>query len=146
MSFTHAISGFLAFYIIKLDEIGNRPGWAWIFLLEGLFTILFGISAFFLIPCSPSHFRLLNPKEKEYVLIQLRESGAISHDEAVDSFNWHEMMQAVGLPHVWMLLPLFFFEGKGCSSSLLLYTMLKCTFQALYFTDLDCVSYVPFSA
>jgi len=32
--------GFLAVAIHKMDGIGGRPGWAWIFIIEGLATIL----------------------------------------------------------------------------------------------------------
>jgi sugar phosphate permease len=32
--------GFLAVAIHNMDGIGGRPEWAWIFILEGLFTIL----------------------------------------------------------------------------------------------------------
>ena len=33
-----AFSGLLAFAIAKMDGVGGRPGWAWIFLLEGIAT------------------------------------------------------------------------------------------------------------
>lgn len=37
-----AFSGLLAFAIAKMDGVGNLPGWAWIFILEGIATVLLG--------------------------------------------------------------------------------------------------------
>lgn len=37
-----AFSGLLAFAIARMDGIGGRPGWAWIFILEGFATVVLG--------------------------------------------------------------------------------------------------------
>ncbi len=39
-----AFSGLLAFGIANMDGVGGRPGWAWIFILEGMATVLLGKS------------------------------------------------------------------------------------------------------
>ncbi|KAG6895357.1 hypothetical protein C0992_001678, partial [Termitomyces sp. T32_za158] len=95
---TGAFSGLLAYGIIGMDGLGNRPGWAWIFILEGLFSTLFGISAFFTLPQSPSHARFLTKMEKEYVISRLRQTGAISRDDNTDAFSWQEVRKAFTLP------------------------------------------------
>ncbi|KAF8068065.1 major facilitator superfamily domain-containing protein [Lyophyllum atratum] len=110
-SISGAFSGILAFGIINMNGVGHRPGWAWIFILEGIFTVLFGASSFFLLPRSPAHARFLNDKEKEYVIAQLRETGATGKDEDVDKFSWREVGMAFRLPQVWMLAVIFFFDG-----------------------------------
>lgn len=112
-SISGAFSGLLAFAIINMDGIGNRPGWAWIFILEGLFTFLFGLCSYFLLPRSPSHTRFLNETERAYVVERLRESGSTAHDESADGFSWREVRQAFRLPQVWMLAVILFFNG-GC--------------------------------
>jgi hypothetical protein len=38
-----------------MDGIGNQEGWRWIFLLEGLATVVMGVAVFFLLPDSPAH-------------------------------------------------------------------------------------------
>lgn len=38
-----AATFFSAAAIVKMNGIGSRPGWAWIFILEGLLTILLGL-------------------------------------------------------------------------------------------------------
>ncbi|KAF9000861.1 major facilitator superfamily domain-containing protein [Cyathus striatus] len=110
-SISGAFSGLLAFGIINMDGIGGRPGWAWIFILEGLFTFLFGMASFFWLPRSPTHARFFNQKEKDYVVAKLKEDGASGRDEATDAFSWREVWMAFKLPQVWMLAIIFFFDG-----------------------------------
>ncbi|KAG9091240.1 hypothetical protein FRC07_011887, partial [Ceratobasidium sp. 392] len=43
-----AFSGILAYGIVKMNGIGGLKGWQWIFLLEGLVTIVVGLGSFFL--------------------------------------------------------------------------------------------------
>ncbi|KAG6889428.1 hypothetical protein C0995_001196 [Termitomyces sp. Mi166 len=110
-SLAGAFSGLLAYGIIRMDGLGQRPGWSWIFILEGVFSILFGFSAFFILPHSPAHAPFLNDPEKHYVISRLRESGAISRNDQVDAFNWGEVGKAFTLPHAWMLYSISFFAG-----------------------------------
>lgn len=42
-----AFGGLLAAALAKLGGRGNLPGWAWIFLIEGLFTCLVACASFF---------------------------------------------------------------------------------------------------
>ncbi|KAG6850301.1 hypothetical protein H0H93_015243 [Arthromyces matolae] len=109
-SLSGAFSGILAYGIMRMDGIGHRAGWAWIFILEGLFTVVFGLVAFFILPRSPAHARFLDEKEKDFVISRLRSSGAIDDDDA-DSFSWREVGRTFTLPHVLILSVTFFFCG-----------------------------------
>jgi hypothetical protein len=91
--------------------IAGRPGWAWIFILEGLFTVLFGLSSFFLLPRSPAHAFFFDDREKDYVIASLRKDGSTSYDERIDAFSWVEVGRAFKLPQVWFLAVIFFFDG-----------------------------------
>ncbi|KAF8219144.1 MFS general substrate transporter [Tricholoma matsutake] len=110
-SLSGAFSGILAYGIINMNGVGHRPGWAWIFILEGLFTVAFGLFSFFILPRSPAHARFFNEKEKAYVIAHLREDGATSRTEEIDMFSWREVRQAFTLPQVWMLAVIFFLDG-----------------------------------
>ncbi|KAI9512858.1 MFS general substrate transporter [Russula earlei] len=59
-----AFSGFLAVAIHNMDGIGGRPGWAWIFILEGLATVLV---AYF-----PETAKFLTEAERLYMIRDLK--------------------------------------------------------------------------
>lgn len=110
-SISGAFSGLLAFGIINMHGIGNKPGWAWIFFLEGLFTFVFGLMSFLLLPRSPSNARFLSLQEKYYIAERLRQDGATGKDDKADAFSWKEVGMAFKLPQVWMLALVFFMDG-----------------------------------
>ncbi|KAI7362920.1 MFS general substrate transporter [Hortaea werneckii] len=85
-----AFSGLLAFAIAKMDGVGGKAGWAWIFLLEGIATVLIGIACFFVMPDTPAlSSRWLNAEEIRYLEIQtyIKEGGRSSM-EATEKFKW----------------------------------------------------------
>ncbi|KAI0535320.1 major facilitator superfamily transporter [Xylaria digitata] len=49
-----AFSGLLAYAIAKLNGVGGLEGWRWIFILEGLLTVVMGVACFFLLVDSPA--------------------------------------------------------------------------------------------
>jgi MFS family permease len=51
--------------LMQLGGIGGLHGWQWMFLLEGLPTILVGIIVFFKLPNRPSEVRWLTPQEAQ---------------------------------------------------------------------------------
>ncbi|TVY19781.1 putative transporter [Lachnellula arida] len=54
MSIADVIAAFLAFGILHLRGVQHQAGWRWLFLIEGLFTLVVGASAFVLMPPSPT--------------------------------------------------------------------------------------------
>lgn len=44
-----SFGGLLAAAIVNMDGVGGKPGWAWIFILEGLVTIVVGIISFWMV-------------------------------------------------------------------------------------------------
>lgn len=57
--------GLLATAISKMDGIGGRPGWAWIFILEGLLTVICAGASFFILQDFPDTARFLSEKERK---------------------------------------------------------------------------------
>ncbi|GAA6017703.1 hypothetical protein JCM11491_001175 [Sporobolomyces phaffii] len=103
-SISGAFSGLLAAAIINLDGKGGQEGWRWIFYLEGLFTVLFGVALFFLLPGSPSTCRFLTPRQRELVTHRLA-ADTPSGKEAIDDeeFSWVEVKKSLTSPHVLIL-------------------------------------------
>lgn len=49
---TGIITSLLAFALLHLRGVNGWAGWRWLFLIEGLITLLVGIASFFLMPAS----------------------------------------------------------------------------------------------
>ncbi|KAK0243687.1 major facilitator superfamily domain-containing protein [Armillaria nabsnona] len=103
-SLSGAFSGILAYGIIRMDGVGGRAGWRWIFILEGAFTVAWGLMSYFLMPRDAMAARFLRPAEREYLTSQVAESGG-------ERFEWREVRKALVAPHVWIISVVFFFLG-----------------------------------
>ena len=66
-----AFSGLLAAAISRMDGIGGYAGWRWIFIIEGLITVVLGVGCFFLLIDSPGlSTKWLDQDEIRYMVIQ----------------------------------------------------------------------------
>ncbi|KAK4109231.1 MFS general substrate transporter [Canariomyces notabilis] len=70
-----AFSGLLAFAIGKMDGIGGLHGWQWIFILEGIATVLVAGIAFFVLHDYPGTSRFLTEEERAFVVYRLKYQG-----------------------------------------------------------------------
>ena len=61
--------GLLATAIIKMEGVGGLAGWRWIFILEGLATIVAGIIATVFLPTDIQSARFLTAEEKVFACI-----------------------------------------------------------------------------
>jgi MFS family permease len=52
--------------------IGGRPGWAWIFILEGLLTVLFGVLSFWAVHDFPDEATFLTEQDRARVIRRLK--------------------------------------------------------------------------
>jgi hypothetical protein len=59
--------GLLAVAIVNMQGVGGKAGWAWIFILEGLFTVLCAIASYFIIADFPEHAKFLSETESTCV-------------------------------------------------------------------------------
>lgn len=55
-----------------MNSIGGRPGWAWIFILEGVLTVLFGIASFWAVQNFPDKANFLSEQDRARVLRRLK--------------------------------------------------------------------------
>ncbi|KAJ8517655.1 hypothetical protein ONZ45_g5173 [Pleurotus djamor] len=67
-SIAGAFSGLLAFGISFMDGVAGMLGWSWIFILEGLGTVLVGLVAFIVMVDFPATATFLTHEERAYVL------------------------------------------------------------------------------
>ncbi|KAK4216691.1 major facilitator superfamily domain-containing protein [Rhypophila decipiens] len=70
-SLAGAFGGLLASAIGKMDYMRGYRGWRWIFILEGVVTVLFGILFLFTFPSFPEEATWLTEDERAYVKARL---------------------------------------------------------------------------
>lgn len=78
----------------QLDNVASLAGWQWLFLIEGLPSVMMGIAAFFYLDDKVSDARWLSPSEKAQVTADLAdEASQIPHLSIVASLSnrrvWH---------------------------------------------------------
>ncbi|KIK69135.1 hypothetical protein GYMLUDRAFT_214141 [Collybiopsis luxurians FD-317 M1] len=76
-----AFSGVLAYGLERMDHLGGLHGWQWIFCLEGIVTVLFGLISPFFIHDSIQTATFLTVSEKDYLqrAITLETSEVVTH-------------------------------------------------------------------
>ena len=82
-----------------MNGVGGLGGWRWIFILEGLLTILVSIAAYFFIFNYPATASFLTESERKRIYVRLKASNDATTDEA---FSWKNVRQALGDPKVWL--------------------------------------------
>ncbi|KAL1736843.1 major facilitator superfamily domain-containing protein [Schizophyllum commune] len=77
-----AFGGLLATAIMKMDGIGGLAGWRWIFILEGIVTILFALGAAFILPADLQSAKFFTDEERAHALRRMKADGAPSPEFA----------------------------------------------------------------
>ncbi|KAJ5783289.1 major facilitator superfamily domain-containing protein [Penicillium paradoxum] len=107
-SLSGAFSGLLAAAIQQMDGMRGLRGWQWIFLLEGLFTVCFGIVSFFLLPNGPDSVMTFTPQHIEHCVARLRLDQNFLENEKV---TWKEVISVLADLHVWVACFALFCSG-----------------------------------
>lgn len=70
--------------------IGGRPGWAWIFILEGLLTMLIGAVSFWVVQDFPDDAKFLSPDDRARVIrrLKLDQQSSASHEDFNMTYFW----------------------------------------------------------
>lgn len=84
-----AFGGLLARGINEMNGMGGLPGWAWIFILEGLFTFVVAITAYFVMSDYPETAKFLNDDERKEIHRRLEADRSSLADEADLKYFFH---------------------------------------------------------
>ncbi|KAH9226597.1 hypothetical protein K456DRAFT_1730862 [Colletotrichum gloeosporioides 23] len=92
-----AFSGLLAFVIVRMDGLAGIAGWRWIFIIEGIASVVAGVATFFLFIDTPAlSTRWLGADERKY--LELRQyavqGNSIRVREAEKTRKW-EILRSV---------------------------------------------------
>ena len=103
------VGGFLGGFLLGLDGHSGLAGWQWLFLVEGVPSILLGISVLWYLTDTPRDAHWLSEQQRAWLVgrmeTDVRESGAIHHASA---------LEVLRRPIVWfMALPYFLMLTAG---------------------------------
>jgi len=80
-----AFSGLLAAGITKMDGLGGQSGWRWIFIMEGIISVVIGASCFLLLPDSPTlSSKWLKPDEQRFLNLIHQATRGSARDQLVE--------------------------------------------------------------
>ena len=78
-----AFGGLLASAIAGMNGVGGYSNWRWIFILEGIATILVGVLAYFAVTDFPEDAKWLSEDEREWIITSTRKSKLAQTTESV---------------------------------------------------------------
>ncbi|MGP2684025.1 4-hydroxyphenylacetate permease [Serratia marcescens] len=105
MPVTMAIGSLVSGYILALDGVMNLKGWQWLFLLEGIPSVLLGVVVWFYLDDTPAKAKWLTDEEKaslkammEADKLQLvQPNGPSSHRALQQRSLWREIFTPIVL-------------------------------------------------
>ncbi|UNI16520.1 hypothetical protein JDV02_002948 [Purpureocillium takamizusanense] len=98
-SLAGAFGGILAYGIGKMAGVVWENGWRWIFILEGIVTVLVAFAAYWFIENYPSTAKFLTTQERSFIHARLAADSDALHDE---TFAWRAVLDAVRDPSCWL--------------------------------------------
>lgn len=85
-----SFGGLLAAAIGNMDGVGGKRGWSWIFILEGLATVLIAIASFWMVFDFPDEATFLSDTDRQRVIRRLKadQQSSAEHEEFKMSYFW----------------------------------------------------------
>ncbi len=91
------VMGAMSGWLLSLDGTANLHGWQWLFIAQGLPTVLVGLAVLAFLPDSPAKVTWLEPAEKDWIAEELaREQRLIGGPQS------HNMLATLRNPRVLM--------------------------------------------
>jgi ACS family tartrate transporter-like MFS transporter len=102
-SLAGVVGGPLSSALLKLDGVAGLAGWQWLFVAEGVPTVLLGLSVLLVLKDGPEQAEWLTAGEKSWLKSELERDrrlyGATEHHSLIDAFK---------LPGIWLLVAVYF--------------------------------------
>ncbi|KFZ00427.1 hypothetical protein V498_00084 [Pseudogymnoascus sp. VKM F-4517 (FW-2822)] len=92
-----AFGGLLAAAIGKMAGIEGKAGWSWIFIIEGLLTIVVGVAAYFVIVDTPEKAKFVTDEDRA----EIRRRIAHDTNELADEFDMRYVWDALTDWKIW---------------------------------------------
>ncbi|EIN03820.1 MFS general substrate transporter [Punctularia strigosozonata HHB-11173 SS5] len=97
-----AFGGLLAAAIANMDGVAGKPGWAWIFILEGLITVIAGALSPFIIQDFPDTAKFLTEPERAFIVKRLQSDNQFS--AAGEDLKWKYILKSLLDVKTWIAM------------------------------------------
>ncbi|KAI8264242.1 putative transporter [Colletotrichum sp. SAR11_239] len=94
-----AFGGLLAYSILKMDGVAGRAGWRWVFIIEGIFSIIIAPIIWFGLPNDPGNAYFLTAEEKR--MMKVRAAQRVQYMGS-EEFSWDEVKIALKDPKLYI--------------------------------------------
>ncbi|KAL2220630.1 major facilitator superfamily domain-containing protein [Thermoascus aurantiacus ATCC 26904] len=94
-----AVGGLLAYGILQMDGVAGKAGWRWVYIIEGLFSMVVAVWIWFGLPNDPANAYFLTDEEKWMMRVRNEQRRKYMGSE---KFSWEEMRIAVTDPKLYM--------------------------------------------
>jgi len=96
-----AFSGLLAYGISFMNGVGGYAGWRWLFILEGIPSVILGFVNWYAMTDYPHVATWLTPEEKRWCEARMPKDGSNAHEE---KFSWDEIIETCKSVQTWLLI------------------------------------------
>ncbi|OAA61497.1 MFS transporter [Cordyceps fumosorosea ARSEF 2679] len=94
-----AFGGLLAYCLLKMDGIAGLAGWRWVYIIEGIFSILIAPLIWFGLPNDPSNAYFLTTEEKHIMKVRAIQRAQYMGSE---EFSWEEIRIGLKDPKLYL--------------------------------------------
>ncbi len=94
-----AFGGLLAYGLLQMDGVSGVRGWRWLFIIQGILSLIIGVAAIFFLPNTAEQARFLTPEEKAIGRARLARQDEEVGDNKV---QWKQVTSALTSPLVWV--------------------------------------------
>ncbi|KAI1405001.1 MFS general substrate transporter [Hypoxylon fuscum] len=98
-SLAGAFGGILAYGIGRMRGVVFENGWRWIFILEGILTVVVAAAAYGFVHNYPDTSKFLSEDERNFIHQRLAADSDATHNE---SFTWAAVVEALKDPNCWL--------------------------------------------
>ncbi|KAL1953680.1 hypothetical protein VTO42DRAFT_2391 [Malbranchea cinnamomea] len=118
-----AFSGLLAYAISNMDGVGGYRSWRWVFILEGLLTVIIAVASKFIIVDWPETATFLNEDERRMLLARLMEDNG---DVRMDRLDKKALKRCFMDPKIYLGVLMYFgVVNTGYATSFFVPTILN---------------------
>ncbi|RGP71291.1 hypothetical protein FSPOR_3412 [Fusarium sporotrichioides] len=109
-----AFGGVLAYGVGQMNQVRGLEGWRWLFILEGMLSVVASVGVYFLLPDYPEKASWLSAEEKILATSRLQEGSISSGQNA--GITWETVKQTLREGRLWIHYLIFFLASPPFSS------------------------------